>query len=147
MTTDSPCPQEIHSLPRRLTGSAKLATLVVAVCLGACQSLSEGARSDFATSFTCPLDRVEVRSRPELHPSDWFEPRRPPSEVASDSARLRMWQDEQERLRTIEDKYHSIYEARGCGHQALYECGRSTRGSSRSWICRERLYRAGVARW
>ena len=124
-----------------------LGCLFAAASLVACQSLSDGAKSDFSGSFTCPLDRVEVRARPELHPSDWFEPRKPPSEVAADAGRLRLWQDEQDKQRAVIDRYHSIYEVRGCGHQSLYECGRSSRGSSRSWICRERPYIPGAARW
>ena len=121
----------------------------VLIALGqlGCQSLSDGAKNDFSRSFTCPMDRVEVRARPELHPSDWFKAKTPPSEVASDPARLRMWQDAQERLRTSGDKYHSIYEARGCGHQTLYECGRTTRGSSNGVICRQQPYPSGVSQW
>jgi hypothetical protein len=124
---------------------------VVLVALGqlACHSLVEGAKADFSRSFSCPVDRVEVRARPDLHPSDWFETRTPQNEIASDPGRLRLWQDEQERLRTSEDKYHSIYEARGCGHHVLYQCGRTTSGSSSgaSVLCRERPYRTGVSRW
>ena len=123
--------------------------LIVCVSLGqlACQSLDEGARVDFSTSFTCPIERVEVRARPELHPSHWFQARTPPSEVASDPGRLRLWQDEQDKLRTSSDQYHAIYEARGCGHHALYECGRTTRGSSKSVNCRERPYPSDVSPW
>ena len=119
----------------------------LALCLLACQPLSEGAKTDFSKSFTCPMERVEVRARPELHPSDWFKPRTPTSEIASDPGRLKMWQDEQESLRANGDKYHSIYEARGCGHQALYECGRSSKGSSQSWICHQQPYPPGVSQW
>jgi len=122
-------------------------TVVMAVGQLACQSLSDGAKGDFSRTFTCPMDRIEVRARPELHPGDWLKLKTPPSEVASDPGRLRMWQDEQDRLRTSADKYHSIFEARGCGHQALYECGRTTRGSSKSVICRDRPYTPGVSHW
>lgn len=130
--------------PKRI---ACVSIVLVAAGQLACQSLSEGARSEFSTSFTCPIERVEIRTRPELHPSNWFTPRTPPSEVSSDPGRLRMWQEEQDRLRTSGDQYHSIYEARGCGHHALYECGRTTRGSSKSVICRERPYPSGVSPW
>ena len=58
-----------------------------------------------------------------------------------------MWQDEQDRLRASVDKYHAIYEARGCERQALFECGRATRGSSNSVLCRERPYPSGVSPW
>jgi hypothetical protein len=79
---------------------------IVCVALGqlACQALTEGAKSDFSTSFTCPIERVEVRARPELRPSHWFKPKTPPSEVASDPGRLTMWRDEQDRLRTSGDR-------------------------------------------
>ncbi len=126
---------------------ARLGTLVAAVGQVACQSLSDGAKETFSKSFTCPIDRVEVRARPELHPSDWFKPRKPPTDIAADPERLKMWQAEQDKLRTVWDPYHSIYEARGCGHQSLFECGKAGRGSSRSWSCSERTYPPGVAQW
>jgi hypothetical protein len=108
-----------------------------------CQSLADGAKSDFATAYACPANRVEVKARPDLHPSD-FKPKRkpktPPADVAADPERLKMWQAEQDRFMSYDDTYHSMYEANGCGHQALYECGHATRGSSTSWICWERTY-------
>jgi hypothetical protein len=134
-------------MPGHLKRIACVSIVFVAMGQLACQSLSEGAKRDFSTSFTCPIERVEVRARPELHPSNWFKLKTPPSEVASDPGRLSMWQDEQDRLRTSGDQYHSIYEARGCGHHALYECGRATRGSSDSVICRERPYPSAVSPW
>jgi hypothetical protein len=129
-----------------MSRAACLCVVVVALGQVACQSLDDGAKADFSKSFTCPPDRVEVRARPELHPSDWLERRTPPSEVASDPGRLKMWQDEQEKLRISVDTYHSIYEARGCGHQMLYECGRATRGSSNGVLCRERPFPSGGSR-
>jgi hypothetical protein len=134
-------------MSRQLKRIACAWTVLTALGQLACQSLDEGAKGDFSQAFTCPIDRVEVRARPELHPSDWLKPRSPSSEVASDPGRLKMWQDEQDRLRAAGDKYHSIYEARGCGHEALYECGRSSRGSSKSVLCRERPYPPGVSQW
>ena len=140
-------PEEDRSMSGRRRRIACVSIVSVAVCQLACQPLSEGAKSDFSTSFTCPIERVEVRARPELHPSNWVKPQTPPNDVASDPGRLKMWQGEQDRLRTSGDQYHSIYEARGCGQHALYECGRSTRGSSTSVICRERPYPSGVPPW
>jgi hypothetical protein len=134
-------------IPGRLKRIARVLILFVSLGELACQSLNEGARSDFSTSFTCPIERVEVRARPELHPSHWLKARTPPSELASDAGRLRMWQDGQDKLRASVDQYHSIYEARGCGHHALYECGRTTRGSSKSVICREQPYLSDVSPW
>jgi hypothetical protein len=104
-------------------------------------SLANGAKSDFSAAYTCPADRVEVRARPDLHPSDFkrkTRPKTPPGEVAADPERLRMWQAEQDRLRNYDDNYHSVYEVSGCGHVVLYECGHASRGSSTSWICWER---------
>ena len=122
----------------RLKRIACALAVLMALCQLACHSLSEGPKAEFSKKFFCPPERVEVRARPELHPHDWFQPKTPPSEIASDPERLRMWQDQQEKVRTAFDKYHSIFEAHGCGHQSLYECGWSTRGSVAPWICYER---------
>jgi hypothetical protein len=144
----SPC---VRVEERPMSGSVNRIACAgaVAAALGllACQSLDSGAKSAFSRSFTCPMDRVEVRPRPELHPSNWFKPRTPTSEVASDPGRLKMWQDQQEKLRTSSDSYHWIYEARGCGHQALYECGRTSRGSSSGVMCRAQQYLPGMSQW
>ena len=127
-------------MTRGLERGATLAVLLATATLTACHSLSEGARRDFSTDFTCPLERVEVRAREDLHPSDWFKgpARTPPREIAVDPARLKMWQDRENEQRHYADSYHHIFEANGCGHRALYECGHSTRGSSTSWICYSR---------
>jgi hypothetical protein len=122
--------------------SRRVAAITITVASQvACHSLADGAKSDFSTTYTCPANRVEVRPRPDLHPSDFkpkARPKTPPSEIAADPERLRMWQAEQDRSRNYDDTYHSIYEASGCGHRALYECGHASRGSSTSWICWER---------
>jgi hypothetical protein len=133
-----------RSLMKRI---ARIWIVLMALCQLGCHSLSEGAKSEFSKSLTCPIERVEVRARPELHPHDWFQPKKPPSEIASDPERLKMWQDQQEKVRTGFDKYHSIFEARGCGHQTLVECGWSTRGSINPWICYVRPYPPGVSQW
>jgi hypothetical protein len=129
---------------KRIAGAGAVA---LALSLLACQSLDEGARSNFSRSFTCPADRVEVRPRPDLHPSNWFKPRTPSAEIAADPGRLKMWQDQQEKLRTSTDSYHWIYEARGCGHESLYECGRTSRGSSSGVMCRAQAYAPGMSQW
>lgn len=116
----------------------------------ACQPLSDGARSKFSQSFTCPVDRVEVRARPDLRPSDWLKLRKPASEVASDPARLTMWRDEQDRQQAYEDGRYRIYEAHGCGHQSLYECARSRKSYNTIWItaqCSERRYLQAMTKW
>jgi hypothetical protein len=117
--------------PKRI---AVLGLLVAAAIQIACHSLSDGAKSYFSSEFTCPMDRVDVRPRPDLHPSDWSTLRTPPSEIASDPARLKMWRDEQDRLRRYADS-DPMFEVQGCGHHVLYDCGWATRGSGA--ICRK----------
>jgi hypothetical protein len=118
---------------RHLKRIAVFGPLVAAVIQIACHSLADGAKSYFSTEFTCPMDRVEVRPRPDLHPSDWSKPRRPPSEIASDPGRLKMWQDEQDKLRRYADS-DPMFEVQGCGHHVLYDCGWATRGAGA--LCR-----------
>jgi hypothetical protein len=131
---------------KRLFGCGVLA---LALTQAACQALSDGARQRFSDAFTCPPDRVEVRERPELHPSDWFKANKPSSEIAADPGRLKMWQAEQDRLKSYTERYR-IFEARGCGHQSLYECARARKSYNTIRIqatCSRLDYLPDVAKW
>jgi hypothetical protein len=129
---------------------ARFGTLVLALSQTACQSFSDGAKTAFSNSFTCPKNRVEVRARPDLHPSHWLSVAKPTREIAADPERLRMWQREQDRRVAYEDGHFSMYEARGCGHQALYECRRWSKSVNTlvsRVSCSERDYLPDVGKW
>ena len=102
--------------------------------LGGCQSLTDGAKEEFSKSNSCPLDRVEVRARPELTSSSFKAKSKPPADIAADPGRLKMWQEKEEASRTSSDGLGAIAEARGCGKQAFYRCYRSTKHASQM-IC------------
>jgi hypothetical protein len=134
---------------RFLTRTWGVGALVLVLTQIACQRLSDGAKEKFSAAFTCPLDRVEVRARPDLYPGDGFKARNPPSEIASDPGRLKLWQTQQDQLRSYSDGYQ-IYEARGCGNQSLYECATATRSSNTLLIKAIRFnlrYLPGMAKW
>jgi hypothetical protein len=124
-------------------------TLALALSQAACQALSDGARDKFSVSFTCPTDRVEVRERPDLHPSDWLKVK-PSSEIAADPGRLKMWQADQDRLKSYTDGRYHIFEARGCGHESLYECARARQSYNTLVIqasCSRLDYQPSMGRW
>ncbi len=105
--------------------SRNLAGLAIAVVtIAGCRSKEQGAREHFSKDVTCPEDRVEVKARTDLHPSDWLEKRTPPADIASDPGRLSMWQAQQADLRSRADTQDDIFEASGCGTQKLYACHR-----------------------
>ena len=129
---------------RRMTIAATL--LGAPLALSGCKSVTEGAREQFSREHTCPLDRVEVRARPEIRASALEERRAPPREVGSDPERLRMWQAEEDKRRAATDGRDDIVEVRGCGHQTLYACRRGSRNQN-SVSCWDKPYPAGAARW
>ena len=57
---------ELLAADHATSGPVTVADTAVALALVsqiACDSLSNGAKSDFSTTYTCPLNRVEVRAR------------------------------------------------------------------------------------
>jgi len=63
--------------PLAFAGSIALLSLV------GCQSVGEGAKQEFSKDNTCPLDRIEMRERPELKPSSLEGPSTPPADIAA----------------------------------------------------------------
>jgi len=70
-------------------------------------------------------------------------------EARSDPERLRMWQNEQDKLRTVWDlitRYHSISRRAAAGSVAL-RLRQVGRGSSRGGSCSERTHPPGATEW
>jgi hypothetical protein len=128
------------------SGFAVSSIMLFAVALGGCKSKEAGAREAFAKNITCPEDRVEVRSRPEVKPSMLVTMPEPPAAVKADPARLKMWQDEQHKSATSSDDTCEMFEARGCAQQTLLCCFRPPKRMDRV-ICSTRPYANGVAKW
>lgn len=109
--------------------------LTALACFG-CRRLLTGAREQFGTTYSCPEDRVAVKSRDDLK---WgalvFGGRskeEPPAEVANDPGRLAKWQSDQEEKSTksqdsLNDKV-DVYQVTGCGHDVLMGCWHSGGG-------------------
>lgn len=102
---------------------ALAAPLLALILLSGCRATE--AKEAFARRFSCPSDKVEVRSRADLNYYD-VHPRamprdEPPAEVKSDASRLAVWQ-EQRRGAMATKNGEAVYEVTGCGHTLLYSC-------------------------
>ena len=122
------------------------AAVVFLLSLVACKSVTEGARERFSKDHSCPLDRVEVRPREDVRPSDLLARPQPSPEVARDPERLAVWQAAEAQSRAYEDRADKIVEVRGCGQQTLLACHRHNKDASYV-MCSEKPYPPGVARW
>jgi hypothetical protein len=106
------------------------ACLLLALGATACKQLSSGAREDFAARYSCPEDRVVVKTRDDLTPAQALgkanEPAaQPPDEVKRDPGRLAKWQkDQAERREARLATYigYEVIEASGCGHTDILVC-------------------------
>ena len=96
----------------------------------ACTSLADGAREEFSKGETCPVSQVVSMTRPDLHPSDFQAPSKPPADVAADPARLKMWNDKEAESRRTTDAWDDIVEVRGCGKKVFYGCHRFKSGNT-----------------
>ncbi len=106
--------------------------LVALVTLGAsaCKQLTSGAREDFAARYSCPEDRVEVKSRGDLRPAQVLgrtgeASPAPPDEVRRDPGRYAKWQKDQDDRREAKLATYigyEVIEASGCGHSEILVC-------------------------
>ncbi len=124
-------------------------SVVALVLLCGCQSLTDGAKEQFSSDNTCPRDRVDVRERPELKPSQFEKPLDPPAAIAADSDRVKMWREDQARLAANSDNWGQVVEVRGCGKHAFLTCGHPTKSSDgKRWSCSEQSYvPTGISKW
>jgi hypothetical protein len=123
-------------------------TLLLAVALlgSACKSKEQGAREEFSETYTCPLDRVEVRARPDVKKSDLAKREDPPPNIEADPGRLQLWQSKRDEQRKRDDDGCEMFEARGCGKQTLLCCSRPAKRQDRV-NCFQHDYANGVTRW
>jgi hypothetical protein len=111
-----------------------------------CKSVTKGAKEHFSQDFTCPMDRVEVRERPDIRPSDLEPALAPPKDIAADPQRLKMWQAQQDESRAYANSSDTMLEARGCDHQTLYACHRHNKDSTYV-MCSRKPYPPATAKW
>ena len=103
------------------------------VCTGGVL-LSTSARETFAQRYSCPEDRITVRERGDVRPSQIFldpaTPESPPDEVARDPGRLARWRSDRAKARqqsidSYDDRFNysiTVYEVDGCGHTVFMGC-------------------------
>jgi hypothetical protein len=119
------------------------------ILLAACQSYESGARESFSKEFTCPGERVTVKERPELKPSQVMyggaNARQPPKEIATDPGRLKIWQAEQDKTTASVDSSCEMWEASGCDHAKLLCCRRPSKHANRV-SCSSYDYPPGMAK-
>jgi hypothetical protein len=80
-----------------------------------CDAPELGARREFQTAKSCPLDQVSAAPMPE--PS-------PPPDIAQSPERLRLWTDSHRSAQ----QGHVFVLARGCGAEVAYNCDVSDHG-------------------
>jgi hypothetical protein len=111
--------------------------------LMACEKLDADAKKSFSGSNTCPLDRVESRERPELHPSMLAPSSRPPAEVARDPQRLAMWQQQQAKSHAQTTRIRRCSRSADATTRSSTRCHRFKNTSS---FCMGMNYPEGAAR-
>jgi hypothetical protein len=85
------------------------------------ERFADGARTVFVSSNVCPAARVKVIPRPDIAPHVVYASSSlsPPPEVASDPARMRLW----EHQNSVDvDAIGKSYEVSGCGTRVMYVC-------------------------
>jgi hypothetical protein len=115
--------------------------------LPACQSLADGAKKTFSRSNSCPVDRVEVRERPDLLPSSFQSQGTPPADIAADPERRKLWLQQREKMATAFDGTLTIVEAHGCGRDTFYGCRRVRKQMRRVACSAEGPAPTGVSHW
>jgi hypothetical protein len=89
----------------------------------------DGSKDEFSKQFTCPINRIDSKERPDLHWSDLETASKPPKDIAADPDRLRMWQEKNAQSKAYEDSNYTILELTGCGKHLLYGCRRIKSGN------------------
>jgi hypothetical protein len=98
----------------------RLLAALVGLLLASCAN-SSVARDTFASSHTCPSDRVSVTPRPDLWRFSFVSPK---PDVAADPERLRVWQERQKKA-AADALPCVVFEMDGCGQSQLLCCTHS----------------------
>lgn len=103
--------------------------VVAVVAVTGCADYPKIACETFARDRSCPLEGVTAAARPDLSYYDltWGKPK-PPADIASDPARVSIWQAEEDRSRATSDSKMTVYLLTGCKEKHYYSCGRGKSG-------------------
>jgi hypothetical protein len=82
-----------------------------------CTALPGGTRETFSQQYSCPLDSITSKARPDVQATQFETAATPPPEVAGDPARLAVWKSNQPQPWSVE-----FFELTGCGHHVLWGC-------------------------
>lgn len=94
--------------------------LLLCLATVGCTFTSDMARDQFSRRFSCPDERLGLKSVP-VRPEELLDPGEPPADVAADAGRLAVWQAN--RIGDMQFYEHlSAIEVRGCGHRVTYLC-------------------------
>lgn len=104
---------------------------LLAACTQGCKSNEQAARETFSKDSSCPSERVTAVARPELSAYDLtFGKSAPPANIASDPARVAMWQADQDKTRKGWDDRMRVVEVGGCDEKKYYQCASGKHGTS-----------------
>lgn len=103
-----------------------LGVIALALAAASCTSKETRARENFSKSYSCPLGDVTATEHEELSAWDLtFGELKPLPDIASDPARVAMWQAEHDRKRKENDANTTVFVAKGCNQKKYYGCSRS----------------------
>ncbi len=136
--------------PSKIYSTLAFSALPVLLAMAGCTSLEQGAKEHFAQEFSCPMERIEVRKRDDLQPSEVSlgGQAKPPAEVAKDPERLAVWKKDQQKYADDMNDRMTVFELRGCGHRVLYSCARAAKSNGGNGIgCFPGDYPSGATKW
>lgn len=82
-----------------------------------CTALPKQTLEEFSEQYSCPVDSITSKERPDVQAAQFESPRTPPADVAADPARLAVWQSNQPKPWSVD-----FFELTGCGHHVLWGC-------------------------
>jgi hypothetical protein len=90
----------------------------------ACRNFEGAAIETFSKQRSCPESGVTARVRDDLGAYDVQFPTAvlPPPDIASEPARLAMWQTEQAQMRSRFNDRQRVYEVSGCNERWFASC-------------------------
>lgn len=137
-----PCPG--YSLGMVSLGRSALSQRILPIVFifsTGCASLEKGARDYFVRELSCPMDRVTVRARPDLHYGDLLlipSTSKPSAEIAADPERLALWKENHAKdlseRRARASKLYDVFEVTGCGRTVQLGCRHPTDSRGRTEI-------------
>jgi hypothetical protein len=86
------------------------------------------ARETFSKDRSCPLPGVVATPRPDLSWYDLAYKPKPTPEIAADPARLRAWESDEAKSRSVANARMQMHLVTGCNEKHYYYCSRARNG-------------------